>query len=76
MDVGDRNKARATQSMIISNDTTSNGFKYQSIFDKYDSMKKPTFETYITETKEERPSLLDKFVNKGPASNFNQEKKI
>ena len=31
-----------SQSMIVSNDTSSN-YKYQSIFDKYDSLKKPTY---------------------------------
>lgn len=58
--------------MIVSNEP-STGFKYQSIFDKYDSMKKPTYE--MTETKEEKPSLLDQFVKKGPGSDFNKEKK-
>ena len=37
-----RNKGLATQSMIVSNQP-SQGFKSQSIFDKYDSLKKPTF---------------------------------
>jgi len=31
-------------------------------------MKKPTYETMNNEVKEERPSLLDKFVHKGPGS--------
>ena len=57
--------------MFVSNEP-STGFKYQSIFDKYDSMKKPTYE--MTETKEEKPSLLDQFVKKGPGSDFNKEK--
>jgi len=53
--------------MIVSNEP-STGFKYQSIFDKYDSMKKPTYESSNTDVKEERSSLLDKFVHKGPGS--------
>lgn len=70
--VAERNKGMVTQSMIVSNEP-STGFKYQSIFDKYDSMKKPTFET--TETKEERPSLLDQFIKKGQNSDFDKDKK-
>jgi hypothetical protein len=58
--------------MIVSNEP-STGFKYQSIFDKYDSMKKPTYET--TEAKDDKPSLLDQFIKKGPASDFNKDKK-
>jgi hypothetical protein len=64
----ERNKGLVTQSMIVSHDP-SPGYKYQSIFDKYDSMKKPTYETINNDPpKEEKPSLLDKFVNKGPGS--------
>lgn len=40
--VYERNKGLATQSMIVSNEP-SQGFKSQSIFDKYESLKKPTF---------------------------------
>ena len=58
--------------MIVSNEP-STGFKYQSIFDKYDSMKKPTYQ--MNETKEEKASLLDQFLKKGPGSDFNKEKK-
>lgn len=54
--------------MIVSHDP-SPGYKYQSIFDKYDSLKKPTYETINNEpAKEEKPSLLDKLVHKGPGS--------
>lgn len=38
----ERNRGLATQSMIVSNQPSSN-YKYQSIFDKYDSLKKPTY---------------------------------
>ncbi len=62
------------QSMIVSTEPAP-GYKYQSIFDKYDSLKKPTFETSIPETKEERPSLLDKFVNKGTGLNSSNSSK-
>lgn len=40
--VGNRNKGLATQSMIVSNEPTS-GYKYESLFDKYDNLKKPTY---------------------------------
>ncbi len=70
--MGERNKRLVTQSMIVSNEP-STGFKYQSIFDKYDSMKKPTYE--MTETKGEKASLLDQFLKKGPGSDLNKVKK-
>lgn len=64
----ERNKGLVTQSMIVSHEP-SPGYKYQSIFDKYDSLKKPTYETFNNDTtKEDKPSLLDKFVHKGPGS--------
>ena len=64
----DRNKGLVTQSMIVSHEP-SPGYKYQSIFDKYDSLKKPTYETLNNDPpKEDKLSLLDKFINKGPGS--------
>lgn len=56
------------QSMIVSTEP-SPGYKYQSIFDKYDSLKKPVYETTNNvETNSSQGLLLDKFVNKGPGS--------
>lgn len=61
------------QSMIVSTEP-SPGYKYQSIFDKYESLQKPVYETSNKgEIKEPQGSLLDKFVNKGPGSFTNKQ---
>jgi hypothetical protein len=60
------------QSMIVSTEP-SPGFQYQSIFDKYNALKKPSFESFTPETKEDHPSLLDKFVHKGFTSQSPKE---